>query len=120
MDFKLYAIRVYVTDWAGAIHFYTEVLEMPVAYRNDDIGWAELGTGDAKLALEKLDPNDAETQTLVGRHVGVSLQVKDIDSTYATLVNRGVDFKSPPEKQPWGGSLAHFFDHERNEITLLG
>ena len=120
MEYKLYAVRVFVTDWDRAIRFYAETLQMPVAYRNDKIGWAQMATGEGQLALERVDPTDNEGQALVGRFVGVSLQVPDILTTYEALVRRGVDFVAPPEKQPWGGILAHLRDPDGNVVTLLG
>jgi uncharacterized glyoxalase superfamily protein PhnB len=63
---------------------------------------------------------DAGSAELVGRFVGVSLQVEGIDATHATLVARGVRFSSPPELQPWGGSLANFEDPDGNVLTLFG
>jgi uncharacterized glyoxalase superfamily protein PhnB len=55
----------------------------------------------------------------VGRFVGVSLEVTDIDATYRTLVERGVQFDAPPERQAWGGTLAHLRDPDGNVLTLL-
>jgi len=120
MDYKLYAVRIFVTDWDRAIRFYTEILGMRATYRNDEIGWAQMATGEGQLALERVDPSDQEGKALVGRFVGVSLQVPDIPATYKTLVERGVEFVAPPEKQPWGGVLAHLRDPDGNVLTLLG
>ena len=78
MQYKLFAVRVFVTDWQRAIRFYTETLGIPIAYRNDEIGWAQLATGEGQLALERVDPSDSESKELVGRFVGVSLAVPDI------------------------------------------
>jgi uncharacterized glyoxalase superfamily protein PhnB len=50
----------------------------------------------------------------------VSLQVPDVFTTYKALVERGVEFVAPPEKQPWGGVLAHLRDPDGNILTLLG
>ncbi|HZM46282.1 MAG TPA: VOC family protein [Burkholderiales bacterium] len=110
MDYKLFAVRVFVTDWDRAIRFYTETLGMRTTYRNDEIGWAQMATGEGQLALERVEPSDEEGKALVGRFVGVSLQVPDIFATYDLLVERGVEFVAPPEKQPWGGVLAHLRD----------
>ncbi len=120
MDYKLFAVRVFVTDWERAIQFYTETIGIPASFRSDEMGWAQLETGEAQLALERVAPDDEEARELVGRFVGVSLQVSDIEATYKTLVERGVEFLAPPGKQPWGGVLAHFRDPDRNVITLLG
>ena len=79
-----------------------------------------MATGEGQLALERVDPSDEESAALVGRFVGVSLQVPDILATYKTLVARGVDFIAPPEKQPWGAVLVHLRDPDGNVVTLLG
>jgi predicted enzyme related to lactoylglutathione lyase len=35
-------------------------------------------------------------------------------------VAKGVHFTAPPEKQEWGGTLAHFEDPAGNVLTLVG
>jgi len=55
----------------------------------------------------------------VGRFVGVTLMVDDIAETYARLTSRGVEFTGRPEKQHWGGTLAHFKDLDGNVLTLM-
>jgi lactoylglutathione lyase len=120
VDYKLSNVRVFVTDWPRAIRFYTDTLEMPVAYRSDEMGWAQMATGDSHLALERVDASDSEGRALVGRFLGVSLEVADIFATHKLLVARGVPFVAPPEKQPWGGVLAHLSDPDGNILTLVG
>ena len=118
MEYKLSVVRVFVTDWERALRFYTQTLGMPALFQSDELGWAQLATGEAQLAIERAASDDANA--IVGRFLGVSLQVDDIEATYKTLRERGVEFLAPPERQPWGGALAHFRDPERNVITLLG
>ncbi len=120
MECKLFAVRVFVSDWDRAIRFYTETLGIAANFRSDEMGWAQLETGEGQLALERAAPDDPESRDLVGRFVGVSLEVADIEATHAALVERGVEFLSPPEAQPWGGVLAHFRDPDGNVLTLLG
>jgi len=120
MDYKLFAVRVFVTDWERALRFYTETLGMPVTFRSDETGWAHLATGAGQLALERVEPSDREGMALVGRFVGVSLQVGNLHGAYKTLLERGVEFDGPPEEQPWGGVLAHLRDPDGNVLTLLG
>ncbi len=120
MDYKLYAVRVFVADWSRALRFYTETLGIPTTFRDDTMGWAQLATGEGQLALERLAPDDPEAPHLVGRFTGVSLEVPDIEAAYRTLIGRGVEFHAPPQKQPWGGVLAHFRDPDGNLLTLLG
>lgn len=93
---------------------------MAIAYQSDEMGWAQMAPGEGQLALERVDPSDPEGRALVGRFVGVSLQVPDILGTYKVLAERGVQFVGPPEKQPWGGVLVHLRDPDGNILTLLG
>ena len=120
MGMKLYAVRIFVRDWEAACRFYGEILDLPLRFRSDEAGWAEFEVGSACFGVERVDPDDAESAALVGRFVGASLEVKDIDSVYRDLSAKGVPFTHPPEKQFWGGTLAHFKDPDGNELTLLG
>jgi lactoylglutathione lyase len=118
MNYELSFVRIFVTDWPRAIRFYTETLDMPPALITD--GWAQFATGQAQLALERVDPDDPESDESVGRFVAVSLTVADIHSVFETLKRRGVEFLGEPETQPWGGTLAHLRDPDGNVLTLLG
>lgn len=119
-DYALSIVRVFVTDWARAVRFYTETVGIPAVVRDDSAGWAQLDTGSGQLALERVDPGDEEGRALVGRFVGVSLAVADVELAYRRLRDRGVEFPGPPERQPWGEVLAHFRDPDGNVITLVG
>jgi catechol 2,3-dioxygenase-like lactoylglutathione lyase family enzyme len=120
VTYKLYAVRIFVSDWKRALDFYANTLGMPVAFANEQLGWAELATEGSHLALERVRPDDRESLDYVGRFAGVSLQVADVAAAYGELRAKGVDFVAPPEKQPWGGTLAHFRDPDGNVLTLLG
>ncbi len=37
---------MFVSDWERAIQFYTETLGMQTTFRSDEMGWAQLATGD--------------------------------------------------------------------------
>ena len=122
MDYKLYAVRIFVRDWENAVRFYKETLGMATTFESAELGWAELDTGAAHLAVERLNPEDDDEEhgALVGRNLCIPLSVSDIDNTYATLRDRGVEFLAPPGKQPLGGTLAHFKDPEGTLLTMLG
>jgi catechol 2,3-dioxygenase-like lactoylglutathione lyase family enzyme len=125
---KLLLVRVFVSDWRRAVRFYTETLGLPLSFSDEGLGWAQLATGDASLALERFVPEPARSAAagrdreadLVGRFVGVSLAVEDIYASHAELVAKGVEFLEPPELMPWGGVLASFRDPDGNVLTLVG
>ena len=116
---KLYGVRIFVDDFAAARTFYVETLGLPIAWDMAEHGAMGLDVGGPQLIVEAVDP-DGEDASLMGRFVGVSLQVDDIHQTHAALSGKGVAFTGPPEKQFWGGWLAHFVDPAGNTLTLLG
>jgi uncharacterized glyoxalase superfamily protein PhnB len=56
---------------------------------------------------------------MVGRFVGVTLMVDNIEEQYNRLAGKGVEFTGPPEKQSWGGTLAHLKHLDGNVLTLM-
>jgi predicted enzyme related to lactoylglutathione lyase len=119
MECRLSIVRVFVRDFERALRFYSGTLGIPIALRSDEYGWAQLATGQAQLALERLDPGSGE-DALLGRFLAVSLAVADVYATYEELFARGVDFLAPPAQMSWGGVLAHFRDPDGNVLTLVG
>lgn len=117
---KVYALRVFVDNWLAACDFYEHVLKLPLAFKDEGFGWAEFDAGGAKFGVERVDEDaSAESKALVGRFLGVSLQVDDAEKTASELMAQGVVFTMGPEKQDWGGVLAHFKDPCGNVITLM-
>ncbi|GJL56587.1 MAG: hypothetical protein NPIRA02_37190 [Nitrospirales bacterium] len=117
---KLHTIRIFVDDWETACTFYEDTLQLPIRLKNPDLGWAEFDVGETRLGIERVAADDAEGKQLIGRFLGISFQVDDIEATYHTLMAHGVTFVQPPERQHWGGTLAHFTDSSGNVLTLLG
>lgn len=46
---------------------------------------------------------------------GISFIVDDVDTTYAELLDKGVDMISPPEDMPWGARGGWFRDPDGNQ-----
>jgi catechol 2,3-dioxygenase-like lactoylglutathione lyase family enzyme len=117
---KIGFVRVFVTDFDKSLDFYTKTLGMELDY-TDKANWAQFKSGeDVSLAIEKCAPDCVEQGSkLVGRFVGVTLMVDNIEEQYSRLVAKGVEFTGRPEKQPWGGTLAHLKDLDGNVLTLM-
>ncbi len=113
-------VRVFVSDLKKSLDFYTKILGMELDM-TDGEHWAQFKNGeDVSLAIEHCDPaHEEEGSKLVGRFVGVTLLVDNISETHELLKSRGVHFTGEPEKQPWGGVLAHFRDLDGNVLTLM-
>jgi len=117
---KIGFVTVFVTDFDKSLDFYTQTLGMEIDY-TDKMVWAQFKSGeDVSLAIEKCDPDYVEQGSkMVGRFVGVTLMVDNIEDQYNRLVAKGVEFSGRPEKQHWGGTLAHLKDLEGNVLTLM-
>jgi predicted enzyme related to lactoylglutathione lyase len=122
---------VYVLDHDRAIDFYTRKLGLEVRTdaRMGDFRWVTVGVpGRPELEIALMEPKagmtmDAETaaqlRALVVKGVlgGGVFDTLDCAATYEQLKARGVEFKSPPEKQPWG-TAAVFRDDSGNFFSL--
>jgi catechol 2,3-dioxygenase-like lactoylglutathione lyase family enzyme len=115
---RLYGVRVWVNDMAAARAFYGGTLGLAALW--DWGGDAAVGYDVGATLLVEHDDGSHPDEALVGRFVGVSLSVSDIEATYRELTAKGVAFTGPPEKMPWGGTLANFKDPSGNVLTLLG
>ena len=123
MQYKLFAVRVFVTDWQRAIRFYADTMGIPVAYRNGvrvSSGPAGHRRRSARSSSVSIRPIRGRKE-LVGRFVGVSLAVPDIFGTHKALTDRGVGFQRTACRSSLrGGVLAHLRAPDGNVITLLG
>ena len=39
-DYRVYAVRVFSTDWDAALAFYRDTLGWPLRYDDEQLGWA--------------------------------------------------------------------------------
>jgi catechol 2,3-dioxygenase-like lactoylglutathione lyase family enzyme len=128
---RLSHATVYVLDHDRAIDFYCKKLGLEV--RTDatmgDFRWVTVGVpGQPELEIALMEPKpgmvfDAESaaqlRALVEKGVlgGGVFDTDDCAATYAELKARGVEFQTPPEKQPWGVSTV-FKDDSGNFFSL--
>jgi catechol 2,3-dioxygenase-like lactoylglutathione lyase family enzyme len=96
-----------------------EILGLDILWEYEDkaIGF---DLGPVLIVEDVSSEEDRNERDLAGRYVGCSIEVEDIQATYSELVAKGVHFTAPPEKQEWGGTLAHFEDPAGNVLTLVG
>lgn len=109
-----------VRDQDRALHFYTEKLGFRVFTDQPFSGtqrWIELSIPGADTGVVLFTPDGHEGR--IGTFVNTSWEVDDIDSTYADLQAKGVEFAGPPQKQPWG-TFVILKDSEGNQIVLSG
>ena len=115
----LSAVRIFVSDLDRALDFYASVLNLKVS-GTDRESWLLFKLTNALLLVEVVDADSVEFKDLVGRFTGMSFDTADIEQAHKRLLSLGVRFEGPPERQDWGGSLAHFQDPDGNILTLVG
>ena len=114
-------VRVFVSDLRRALEFYTGPLALRVS-ATDDSSWVLFRLSNAGLLIESVSGASGESREhkeLVGRFTGVSFDTDDIQRAFDELSALGVRFEGPPERQFWGGTLAHFYDSAGNVLTLV-
>ena len=108
------------SDWEKLVAFYADTLGLRRRALDTKKGLAVFALGPRDtLSVERADPKDREEKKLVGRFVGVSIEVDDIHRAYGALTAAGVMFDAAPQAQAWGGILTHFRDPAGNVLTLL-
>ena len=107
-----------VSDQDRALTFYTQKLGFTVSTDQPFEGgqrWIELSIPGAETGIVLFTPKGHEDR--IGTFVNTSLWTDDADATYADLKEKGVEFTTPPTKQPWG-TFCIFKDPDGNSFVL--
>ena len=112
---KMKNIVVFVRDFDAAKRFYKDHLKLPLV--QESMAIMEFFPGGGPTLGVSLAMHDAALP-LVGRHTGITLQVKEIDTLCQGLVAAGVEFAEPLEKTPWG-KMAVVKDPDGNLFALV-
>ncbi|HBK91474.1 MAG TPA: glyoxalase [Parvularcula sp.] len=111
-------VSIPTRDQDKALAFWTEkvgfdlITDQPVGPGKR---WIEIGVGKAETRLVLFTMDGQEDR--IGTQFNGALACDDVEATYAQLSKRGVVFKSPPAKQPWG-VFAIMLDADGNEFVL--
>ncbi|MEM7514332.1 MAG: VOC family protein [Bacteroidota bacterium] len=120
IGYKVDTLRIFVRDLNEAMAFYQQGLGIAVKSFDEELGWAELDMGEGiTTRLEWVYPFSGEFQTRVGRFLGISLAVGDLQQAYEKLSSRGVIFIKVPQKHASGTLVAHLQDPSGNVLTLI-
>lgn len=77
--------------------------------------WIELrvGSSDTRVVLFGFGENGPKP----GTPFNGAFACDNVEQTYQQMVERGVEFLSPPQKEPWG-TFASFKDPDGNQFVL--
>jgi predicted enzyme related to lactoylglutathione lyase len=107
-----------VRDQERALAFYTEKLSFRVLtdqHFSESQRWIELSIPGAETGIVLFTPQGHEDR--IGTFVNTSWEVDSVEKSYAELLEKGVEFAGPPQKQPWG-TFVMMKDSEGNQIVL--
>lgn len=111
-------VGVPVRDQERALAFWTGKMGLRVE-TDQAMGpgrrWIELSIPGAETRLVLFTPEGHEDR--VGTFFNGSFETADVEKAYGEMKSRGVEFRSPPKKEPWGTS-ALFLDSEGNQFVL--
>ncbi len=111
-------VSIPVADQQRAKAFYTEKLGFKIA-TDQEMGpgkrWIELRIGAAQTRFVLFTMDGEEER--IGSRMNMSIACDDVEATYRQLTGRGVEFETPPTKQPWG-TFAIMLDSEGNRFVL--
>jgi predicted enzyme related to lactoylglutathione lyase len=110
---RIWYVNIFVSDFNRSLTFYTERLGLESVVSEPDFGYASFKTAGAGFAFAQTDQTE-----LIGRHTGIGWGVASVDKAYEDLLARGVEFESPPQRQPWGGYMAILKDPDGNLFYL--
>lgn len=111
-------VSVPTRDQDRALAFYTEKLGFRLITDQPfgpDRRWIELGIGHSETRFVLFTP-PGEEDSVGGRFHG-ALACDDVEATWRQLTERGVEFETPPMRQPWG-VFAVMLDSEGNRFVL--
>lgn len=111
-------VSIPTTDQDRALAFYTEKLGFRLI-TDQPTGptqrWIELAIGAAETRFVLFTPPGEEAR--IGSQFNGALACDDVEATYRQLSQRGVEFSTPPTKQPWG-IFAILKDPDGNQFVL--
>ena len=121
-------VIVMVSDQKKALEFYSEKLGFEIKENQDDgeSRWIEVRPKNSGAPISLMEPEKQnmspelkqQAKAKIGTQTGLWFYTKDIQSSYQTLKDNGVEI-TKPEKQPWGVMMSRFYDQDRNEFALL-
>ncbi|MHB1294152.1 MAG: VOC family protein [Anaerolineae bacterium] len=114
---KSHHIALKTPDFARAKAFYTETLGFPVLGQIPGKDVVFIGIGGTTIELMEGQMDEPQTQPRCG-FMHLAFEVDDVDSTYADLVLKGVEFFVEP-KNVGDICLAFFRDPDGNELELF-
>jgi lactoylglutathione lyase len=107
-NMKLNDFRLLVNDFPSSFHFWHEIVDLPVVFRDENNIYAELDAGNVRLELLDASYFAASvgavqpTPVQEGYRGVIVFEVDDLEAAYADLIKRGAPSLAQPHDHPAG------------------
>jgi catechol 2,3-dioxygenase-like lactoylglutathione lyase family enzyme len=112
---RVNTLRIPCRNWDAAERFYSLLLGVGPAFGARSDGYLGFAIENVNILLESEEPAEVPC----GRYLGFSLEVPDIEAFHTSMTEQGVRFLAPPERQFWGGIMAHVEDPDGNSLSIV-
>lgn len=112
MLLRIWDVTFTVNDLERSTDFFENVLELPLKYKYTT--YVGFDCGGVEIGLVPGTPTRGEESAPL-----VDFLVADVDQTWQSLADRGVNFLKEPYDTPWGGRVALFSDPDGNILQLM-
>jgi lactoylglutathione lyase len=123
------SIPIFVSDQERTLAFFRDKLGFEVVFDKQygpEFRWVALArqAGATEIVLFRPVPSLGDDQfkeltARIGTWTGIVFLSDDIQADYDLLIERGVEFRTKPTRQGWGGSEAIFSDPDGNFFHLV-
>jgi lactoylglutathione lyase len=123
---KFSNIRLLVDDFDKCFTFYSNILALECTWGKPGENYASFSLGSTSaIALFKAElmgsaiNSKVEKNEILQDKIAIIIQVDNIDETYISLQDKGVQFlTAPKDMSAWGIRAVHFRDPENNLFEL--
>lgn len=112
---NLAGVIVWTDNLPAMTAFYRDTLALPVHSARPHFVAFQMGAARFSIGTHAEVQGPARESVRVTVNFGVA----DIAAAHARLVERGVSFVRPPEREHWGGWVASLRDPDGNLVQLL-
>jgi len=126
---RLGSVPVFVSDQDRALAFYRDKLGFEVVFDQrygPELRWVTVARKKGETEIVLFCPLPAivgerydEVKDRIGTWTGIVFITEDIEAAHKTMRERGVEFRTSPTRQGWGGIEAIFFDPDGNSFHLV-
>ena len=123
---KMSHTRLLVSNYKECFIFYRDIMKFPVKWGDENGTYADFDAGGHKLALfmrapmaEAIGAQNPKPRPDQQDYVCMVFAVKDVDSEYKSLIQKGImPINEPHEREDWGIRCFHFRDPDGNLIEV--